>query len=60
MTFWVAVLILGGFTYFTRSIFIITLADKQLPTLVTTALRYVAPATLAAFVASLLVGENGL
>ena len=60
MTFWMAVLVLTAFTYLTRSVFILTLADRQLPDLITTALRYVAPATLAAFVASLLVGEEGV
>lgn len=60
MTFWMAVLLLAAVTYFTRSIFVLTLAGKELPPIVMTALRYVAPATLAALVASLLVGAEGV
>ena len=60
MTFWMAVQLLSGVTYFTRSLFVLTLADSELPPLLLTALRYVAPATLSALVASLLVGDNGV
>lgn len=59
MTFWMAVLVLAGFTYLTRAAFVLTLADRELPPLLLTALRHVAPATLAALVASLLVGTEG-
>jgi len=60
MTFWMAVLLLTVVTYFTRSIFVLTLAGRELPPILVTALNYVAPATLAALVASLLVGEDGV
>ena len=60
MTFWFAVILLAGATYITRSLFVITLADRELPPLMTTALRHVAPAALAAFVATLLVGDEGV
>jgi len=59
MTFWMAVILLAAATYTTRSVFVVALADRELPTLMTTALRYVAPAALAAFVATLLVGDQG-
>ena len=60
MTDLAAVLIVGVGTYATRASFIILLADRTLPPLLQRAVRNVGPAVLAALVASLLVGEEGI
>lgn len=60
MTYFLVVLVVGLSTFVSRSVFILTLADRELPDLAITAMRYVAPAVLAALVASLLVGDDGL
>lgn len=60
MTDLVAVVVVGVGTYATRASFIILLADRTLPPLLQRAVRNVGPAVLAALVASLLVGEEGI
>lgn len=60
MTALLATLIVGVGTYFSRASFILTLADRDLPLFVKRAMRNVGPAVLAALVASLLVGDEGL
>lgn len=59
---WVALIattLVGVGTYFLRSIFIVTLADRPVPSTVRQALRFVAPAVMAALVVSLLYGNEG-
>ena len=56
----IAIVIVGIGTYFSRAVFILALADRELPEPVTDALQYVAPSVLAALVVALLIdGESG-
>jgi branched-subunit amino acid transport protein len=52
--------VVGAATYAMRVVFLVTLADRELPAPALRAMRNVGPAVLAALVASLLVGEDGL
>lgn len=60
MTALLATVIVGVGTYLSRASFILTLADRDLPLFLKRAMRNVGPAVLAALVASLLVGDEGL
>lgn len=51
-----ATLVVGIGTYLMRSVFILALADREFPTAVREALRYVAPAVMAALVVSITAG----
>lgn len=55
----IATVVVGVGTYFLRSIFIVTLADRPVPPAMRQALRFVAPAVMAALVVSLLYGGEG-
>lgn len=52
----IATVVVGAGTYLMRSIFIVTLADRDFPPRVRLALRFVAPAVMAALVVWLLLG----
>jgi branched-subunit amino acid transport protein len=54
------IIVVGVGTYLTRASFIVALADRDLPVFLVRAMRNVAPAVLAALVASLLVGDRGV
>lgn len=60
MSAWLAAAVVGLGTYVTRASFIVTLADRDLPPFVVRLMRNVAPAVLAALVASILVGDEGI
>ncbi|HZD22091.1 MAG TPA: AzlD domain-containing protein [Acidimicrobiia bacterium] len=60
MTAFVASVIVGVGTYISRSIFILALAKRKIPTGVLLALQFVAPAVLAALVVALLTTEDGM
>lgn len=53
-----AILAVGAGTYFSRSVFIVALANRRIPPSVVAALDFVAPSVLAALVVSLLVGSD--
>ena len=55
-----AVVVVGLGTYLTRASFILLLAGRELPPVLQRAVRNVGPAVLAALVASLLVGSDGI
>lgn len=59
MTDLLAVVVVGIGTLASRGIFIVGLANRTIPAPVVTALEYVGPATLAALIASMLVGDGG-
>lgn len=64
MTLWwlafIATVLVGVGTYLLRSIFIVSsLADRPVPPAIRQALRFVAPAVMAALVVSLLYGDEG-
>lgn len=59
MTDLLAVVLVGIGTLASRGIFIVGLANRTIPAPVVTALEYVGPATLAALIASMLVGDGG-
>ncbi len=63
MTLWwlalIATALVGVGSYLLRSIFILSLADRSVPPAIRQALRFVAPAVMAALVVSLLYGEEG-
>ncbi|MGI9610640.1 MAG: AzlD domain-containing protein, partial [Acidimicrobiia bacterium] len=54
-----AVVIVGLGTYFSRSVFILALADRKIPDPVLVALQFVAPSVLAALVIALLIDSDG-
>ena len=56
----IAIVLVGVGTYATRASFIILLANRELPHVLRRAVGNVGPAVLAALVASLLVGEEGI
>ena len=58
MTNFIAILIVGIGTYLFRSIFILALADRTIPTRVIRALEYVAPAVLSALIVALLIDPD--
>ena len=60
MTLLIITIVVGLGTYASRAIFIVALADRTLPPLLTSALRYVGAAVLSALAASILVGEEGI
>lgn len=55
----IAVLLVGAGTYFSRSIFIVLLATREIPGRVRTVLQFVAPAVLSALVVAVLPQESG-
>jgi branched-subunit amino acid transport protein len=59
MTEMLAILAVGIGTYFTRSVFIVALANRRIPVAVLSALDFVAPSVMAALVVSLLIGSDG-
>ncbi len=59
MTELLAVLAVGLGTYFSRSIFILILANRRIPDSVLVALQFVAPAVLASLVVALLIDDSG-
>jgi branched chain amino acid efflux pump len=54
-----AVIAVGLITYSSRAGLIVFLADRQLPTNITRALRYVGPAVLSALTVNLVAGGKG-
>lgn len=54
-----AVVLVGVGTFASRALFIVGLADRTIPPGVLRTLEYVAPATLAALIASMLTAETG-
>jgi branched-subunit amino acid transport protein len=59
MSDFVAVLIVGIGTYLSRSVFIISLADRKIPESILVALQFVAPAVLSSLIVTLLIDESG-
>jgi branched-subunit amino acid transport protein len=59
MTAFFAILIVGLGTYASRSVFILALADREIPPRVTRALEYVGPAVLGSLVIALLIDGEG-
>jgi branched-subunit amino acid transport protein len=59
MTTFLAILVTGLGTYLSRSIFILSLANRRIPPMVRAALEYVAPAVLGALVVTMLVTPEG-
>ena len=59
MTDLVAIVIVGIGTYFSRAVFIIALADRELPESVLSALQFVAPAVLSALIVALSIDADG-
>ena len=59
MTAFAAVLVVGVGTFASRAIFIVGLANRRIPEPILRALEYVAPATLAALIASMLTAGSG-
>lgn len=59
MTALLAVLVVGLGTFACRAVFIVGLAHREIPLPVLRTLEYVGPATLAALIASMLMGESG-
>ena len=59
MTGLLAAFIVGVGTYLSRSIFILSLARRQIPEPVLVALHFVAPAVLASLVVAVLIRDDG-
>jgi branched-subunit amino acid transport protein len=59
MTTFLAILSTGLGTYLSRSIFILSLANRRIPPMVRAALEYVAPAVLGALVSTMLITPEG-
>lgn len=59
MTTFGAVLLVGLGTFASRAVFIVGLANRRIPEPILRTLEYVAPATLAALIASMLTAESG-
>ncbi|HEX6947830.1 MAG TPA: AzlD domain-containing protein [Acidimicrobiia bacterium] len=55
----IAILAVGLGSYIMRAVFIIALANREIPPSVVSALEYVAPAVLASLVVSLVVDAQG-
>lgn len=54
-----AILLVGLGTYFSRAVFILALANRQIPDPVMVALQFVAPAVLGALIVALLTDSDG-
>ena len=54
-----AVFVTGAGTYFSRSVFILLLANRRIPPLLRGALEYVGPAVLGALIVTMLVTPEG-
>ncbi|WP_239017339.1 AzlD domain-containing protein [Seongchinamella sediminis] len=54
-----AIVIAGLGTYFSRAVFIIALANRQIPPNVRVAMEYVGPSVMAALVVTMLIGPGG-
>jgi branched-subunit amino acid transport protein len=59
MTTFLAIMFTGVGTYLSRSIFILSLANRRIPPMVRAALEYVAPAVLGALVITMLITPEG-
>lgn len=59
LTAFIAILLVGLGTYVSRAIFIVALADREIPPRILDALDYVAPAVLSALVIALMVDDDG-
>lgn len=59
MSQFLAILLAGLGTYFSRAIFIIAFADRHFPPLALRALEYVAPAVMGALIVSMLTTADG-
>ncbi|MGC2241172.1 MAG: AzlD domain-containing protein [Acidimicrobiia bacterium] len=59
MTELLAVVVVGVGTYFSRSIFILSLAKRRIPDSILVTLQFVAPAVLASLVVALLIDDQG-
>lgn len=59
MTAFIATVVVGVGTYLSRSIFILALAKKKIPSSVLVALQFVAPAVLGSLIIALLIEESG-
>lgn len=59
MTELVAVLAVGLGTYASRGVFIIALANREIPPAILRSLQYVAPAALSALIVALLIDGDG-
>jgi branched-subunit amino acid transport protein len=54
-----AILATGAGTYFSRSLFILALANRRIPPMLRRALEYVGPAVLGALVVTMLITPEG-
>lgn len=59
VTAFIAILIVGLGTYASRALFIVALADREIPPRILNALDHVAPAVLSALVIALMVDDDG-
>jgi len=59
LEFLIATVIVGAGTYLSRAIFILALADREIPKPILTSLQFVAPAVLSALVVALLIDSDG-
>jgi branched-subunit amino acid transport protein len=59
MTAFIATVVVGIGTYVSRSIFILALAKRKIPSAVLVALQFVAPAVLGSLIIALLIDESG-
>ncbi len=59
MSAFFAILVTGAGTYFSRSIFILALANRRLPPTLRRALEYVGPAVLGALIVTMLITPEG-
>ena len=59
MTTLLAIVVTGLGTYLSRSIFILSLANRRIPPVVRSALEYVAPAVLGALIVTMLITPDG-
>lgn len=59
MIAFLAIVVVGIGTYLSRAIFILALADREIPPKVGSALEYVGPAVLSSLVVVLLIDEGG-
>ena len=59
MSAFLAIIVTGAGTYFSRSVFILLLARRRIPPLLRRALEYVGPSVLGALVVTMLVTPEG-
>jgi branched-subunit amino acid transport protein len=59
MTTFLAILATGIGTYFSRSLFILSLANRRIPAPVRSALGHVGPSVLGALIVTMLIGPDG-